>query len=89
VVQATTQEEAAEAEEEKKEKVRTLWVGADSVTTYRGGAEGVGAGSMTPWTAWQCQWVQEARDVVVAKAVEVAQAQAQEAVGKVFGVARS
>jgi hypothetical protein len=61
----------------EKKKSQNGWVGADSVTTYRGGAEGVGAGSMTPWTARQCQWVQEARDMeanaVQAAETEVAQ----------------
>jgi hypothetical protein len=32
------------------------------MTTYRGGgAEGIGAGSVTPWTAPQCQWVHKRR----------------------------
>jgi hypothetical protein len=42
------------------------------VTTYRGGAECVGAGSVILWTARQCQWVQEVRDVEV-NAAEVAE----------------
>ncbi|KAH9970700.1 hypothetical protein BGW80DRAFT_1327551 [Lactifluus volemus] len=32
------------------------------------GAEEADAGNMTPWTARQCHWVQEPRDVEVAKA---------------------
>jgi hypothetical protein len=42
------------------------------VTTYRGGAECVSAGSVIPWTARQCQWVQEVRDVE-ANAAEAAE----------------
>jgi hypothetical protein len=60
------------------------------VTTYRGGAEHVGAGSVTLWTAQQCQWVQEVCDVEAnaVEETEVAQEDQEEVVQAVQAAAQ-